>query len=167
MTLHRLWEWLRRQPPEEDDEQRIQRLVQGLASPDVRERLLAKNDVHQLIHNGGYSKSYILGVFRALAEQEDLQEVSWLLGSLRYLDPPPVGLNIDPKICAAAHACTERLRERYEPGYLSHILLHPTMAPMSSDELLRAAECVPEADPDTLLRASDANHDDSWPESEK
>ena len=119
------WRGCEKQRPEESDDQRIERLMRGLASADGDTQFGAKTVFKDIVYDGNtdYSPAYTCAVLQALGQRSDLKDYAWILRLVQYLGNPLAGVRIDPDVRAAA-VCIQRLRERYEPEYAANSLLH-------------------------------------------
>jgi hypothetical protein len=162
MALGRLFAWLRKPPSVNTEEERIAKLMCGLISNDPDERVYAQRTLFMIVHNRhqDYSEAYILRVLEVLSQQENLLDFGWILRQVEVLSDRLTPYDASENIPAAAQICKHRLRDRYEPGYAAKTLLHPACNPMSKDELLRPASGAPETQPETLLRAVEADKPD-------
>ena len=141
--LLRLWEWLQKLPDPQTHEQHIQWLMRGLCDPDRETRAIAQHSFANLCVNRhtDYTPDEVIATFRALQEQEDILDYSWVLRHVEFVSEPSPVMKIPREVREAAKQCLHRMRERTEPDYLPKTLLHPTSAPLADPGvLLRPAQ---------------------------
>ena len=154
----RLMAWLQKTAPEEPPQQKIERLMGCLHSPDPRVRRDADVVLSRILRNdsGTYTADFLVALLGALAEQADPAQLDLTQRYILLLAQPGlVFLGRRNAIQVAAQACLDRWQAEEDKRAQPHTLLRAAERQADGETLLHPTSGSPPTDPNQLLRASE------------
>jgi HEAT repeat protein len=150
----RLIAWLRKTAPEEPPEQKIERLLSGLRSPESIVRLRAEQLLGRIFADpSGSDPDFLVALISAVAREGDPERLDIVPRYLLLLASGSTVRRPSP-VQAAAQACLDHWQAKQAERAKSETLLRASAIPGGAEILLRPASDNPSVNPMDHLRPS-------------